>query len=61
MKNLKELNKNEISKINGGIVWVPVAIAAGKFIGKAAAAYVAAEVVHGVAKGVAGGKYTTCD
>lgn len=32
MENLKDLSSNEISKINGGILWVPLAIKAGKII-----------------------------
>ena len=27
MENLKELNSNELSKINGGIVWKPFVVA----------------------------------
>lgn len=32
MENLRELKSNELSTIKGGIVWIPLAIKAGKVI-----------------------------
>ena len=60
MENLKELSKNELFEINGGIVWVPIAIKAAKLIGAGAAAYLGHEVADGVVRGVAGGEYVQC-
>ena len=61
MENLKEMNLNELKYINGGIVWVPILIKAGKLIAAGAAAYLGHEVADGIVRGVAGGEYVPCN
>jgi hypothetical protein len=64
MENLKELSLCETSKINGGIVWVPLLIKGAKLIAAGVAggtaAYVGHEVTDGVVRGIAGGEYVPC-
>lgn len=61
MESLKDLSSDDLTKVNGGIVWVPIAIKAAKIIGGAAAAYIGYEVTDGVVRGVAGGDYVPCE
>lgn len=61
MENLKELSSSELKCTNGGIVWVPILIMAGKAIGAGAAAYIGAEIADGVVRGIAGGDYVPCN
>jgi lactobin A/cerein 7B family class IIb bacteriocin len=41
MENLKELSSKELLNVNGGFVWVPIAIKAGKAIATGAGSYLA--------------------
>lgn len=52
MENLQELSTNELSKINGGIVWVPLAIKAGKVIAGALTAAAAVDAARDFACGM---------
>jgi len=59
MESLKELNTNELSKINGGILWVPIAIKAGKAIAAGIGAYLAVTGTIDAANEIAEG-YKAC-
>ena len=60
MEDLKEMTNNELKLTNGGIVWVPILIYAGKAVAAGAAAYLGHEVADGVVRGVAGGEEGPC-
>lgn len=59
MENLKELNFKELAEVNGGIVWVPIAIKVGKAIAAGAGAYLAGTGAIDAASEIAEG-YEAC-
>lgn len=57
MEDLIELNSNELTKLNGGVVWIPLIIKGAKIAGATAAGYLGYEVTDGIVRGIAGGEY----